>query len=135
MAAKYRASMIGEDGVRRHWVAVTIEREGLPPRVARLGGIPLKRQRRTILDDQPPAARAYYTELEKRIRANECEICGSTTQIEVHHIRKLNEHRRNGGRQLPAWKQQMIARNVKRWYCAVHATSNSTVDNLTTISE
>jgi group II intron reverse transcriptase/maturase len=113
MAAKYRASTIGEDGVRRHCLAVTIEQEGRPPRVARFGGIPLKRQRRAILDDQPPEARAYYTELEKRVRANECEVCGATEHIEVHHIRKLNEHRRNDGRKVPAWRQQMIARQRK----------------------
>lgn len=113
IAAKYRASTVGEDGVNRHCLAVTIEREGRPPRVARFGGIALKRKRQAILDDQPTQARAYYTELEKRVRANGCEVCGATEHIEVHHIRKLNEHRRNDGRKVPAWKQHMIARQRK----------------------
>jgi group II intron reverse transcriptase/maturase len=134
MAAKYRATTVGEDGVSRHCLAVTIEREGRPPRVARFGGIPLKRQRRAILDDQPPPARAYYTELEKRVRALECEICGATEQIEVHHIRKLNEHRRNDGRKVPAWKQQMIARQRKTLVlcraCHVKLHSGQFDDNL-----
>lgn len=113
MAAKYRTTVIGPDGRARRCLAVTIEREGRPPRVARFGGIPLQRQRTAILDDHPRGAHAHYTELEQRVRANQCEVCGSADHIEVHHIRKLADRRRPDGRKRPAWKQQMIARQRK----------------------
>ena len=113
MAAKYRRTVTGADGKPRHCLAVTLEREGKPPRIARFGGIPLQRQRMAVLDDQPAAARAYYTELEKRVRANWCEVCGSTVAIEVHHLRKLPGPQRNDGRKRPAWQQQMLNRQRK----------------------
>jgi hypothetical protein len=134
MAAKYDATVVGPDGRSRHCLAVVLKREGKPDRIARFGGIPLQRRRMAILDDQPPAARAYYTELEKRVRANECEICGATAYIEVHHIRKLNENRRKDGRKVPAWKQQMIARQRKTLVlcraCHVKLHSGQFDDNL-----
>jgi group II intron reverse transcriptase/maturase len=113
MAAKYRATVPGPDGRARQCLAVTLERAGKPPRVARFGGIPLQRHRTATLDDQPPQARAHYTELEKRVRADRCEVCGSTSAIEVHHIRKLADLRRADGRQRPAWQQHMSARQRK----------------------
>jgi len=113
MAAKYRATVTGPDGHIRRCLAVTLERAGKPPRVARFGGIPLQRQRMATLDDQPPQARAHYTELEQRVRADRCEVCGSTSAIEVHHIRKLADLRRADGRPRPAWQEHMIARQRK----------------------
>jgi group II intron reverse transcriptase/maturase len=113
MAAKYRSTVTDADGKLRQCLAVTLEREGKPPRIARFGGISLQRQRMAVLDDQPIAARAYYTELEKRVRANGCEVCGSTVAIEVHHIRKLPGPRRTDGRKRPAWQQHMLNRQRK----------------------
>ncbi len=113
MAAKYQTTVAGADGVRRRCIAVTLEREGKPPRVARFGGLPLKRQRMAVLDDHPPEARAHYTELEHRVRANQCEVCGSPEAVEVHHIRKLPELQRKDGRKRPAWKQHMLNRRRK----------------------
>jgi group II intron reverse transcriptase/maturase len=112
MAAKYQATVVGPDGRARHCLAVVLKRDGKPDRIARFGGIPLQRQRTAVLDDHPPEARAHYTELEKRVRADTCEVCGSTEQVEVHHIRKLIE-RRKDGRSIPAWKRHMIARQRK----------------------
>jgi len=57
--------------------------------------------------------RAYYTDLERRVRANACEVCGTKEDIEVHHVRKLTDLTRKDGRKIPAWKQQMIARQRK----------------------
>lgn len=112
-AAKYRSTVVGADGIRRQCIAVTIEREGQPPRVARFGGLPLRRQREAVLDDHPTEARAKYSELEQRVRANHCEVCGSAEGIEVHHIHKLPEAYRKDGSKRPAWKQLMINRQRK----------------------
>lgn len=110
---KYRATVTGPDNRSRHCLAVTIEREGGKPLVARFGGIPLKRKRIAAIQDNPPMPGAHYTELEKRVRANRCEICDSTENIEVHHIRKLADLKRKDGRKLTAWQKRMIARQRK----------------------
>jgi hypothetical protein len=113
MAAKYSATVTGPDGVPRHCLAVPMARTGRPPKVARFGGLPLRRQRTAVLNDQPPTARPHYTELERRVRAHTCEVCGSTQAIEVHHIRKLADLRRKDGRRIAAWKQHLIAHQRK----------------------
>ena len=35
--------------------------------------------------------RGGHTEILQRLLADQCEICGSTEDVEVHHIRKLAE--------------------------------------------
>jgi group II intron reverse transcriptase/maturase len=134
IAIKYKATVTGADGRARQCLAVVLERDGKAPRVARFGGIPLQRQRTAVVDDQPPEARAHYTELEKRVRAEMCEVCGSTANIEVHHIRKLSNGDRKDGRTIPAWKQHMIARQRKTLVlcraCHVKLHSGQFDDNL-----
>jgi hypothetical protein len=112
MASKYRAIVTGVDGITRKCLAVTLEQAGKPPKVARFGGIPLVRQRTAVIDDQPAWVGARYTELEKRVRANACEVCGSEERVEVHHVRKLADLKRDG-RKVAAWKQHMINRQRK----------------------
>jgi len=61
--------------------------------------------------DRPPAAWHYRTktELGQRLRANECEWCGTRQgPIEVHHVRKLKDLKGKS-----TWERQMIARRRK----------------------
>jgi group II intron reverse transcriptase/maturase len=113
MAAKYRATVVDSNGRTRQCIAVPLAREGKAPHIAHFGGIPLQRQRTAVLNDHPAEARARYTDLEKRVRANWCEVCGSSAAIEGHHIRKLSDLQRKDGRQRPAWMHQMIRRQRK----------------------
>lgn len=113
VAARYGTTTVGPDGRSRRCMAVTIEREERKPLVAHFGGIPLKRHRIAKLEEHPQMPRAYYTDLERRVRANACEVCGTKEDIEVHHVRKLTDLTRKDGRKIPAWKQQMIARQRK----------------------
>ncbi|MDE0608483.1 MAG: reverse transcriptase domain-containing protein [Anaerolineaceae bacterium] len=84
------------------------------PLVAQFGGIPLKRQRHAVLvDQQPEPTRPYHTELVKRLLANECELCGSTVNIEVHHVRALRDLNVKGRRPKPAWLALMAKRRRK----------------------
>jgi len=53
------------------------------------------------------------TELVKRLLAERCEICGSTEDIEVHHVRKLADLKKRGRSDLPLWAQIMSARRRK----------------------
>ena len=89
-------------------------KEGKKPLVARFGGIPLRRRKEPILVDQEIRYRRYdRNELVKRLLANECEICGSMQNVEVHHIRKLADLKNDGRREKSLWQKIMAARRRK----------------------
>jgi group II intron reverse transcriptase/maturase len=80
------------------------------------GGVPLnvvKFGYKPIVDDRGPFTFpvSSRTDLVQRLQANECEICGSHENCEVHHIHKLADlkHRRRGRKEKPAWVVKMIA--------------------------
>jgi hypothetical protein len=90
-----------------------VEREGKSPLVARFGGIPLRRKRWTTIRDELPKPINTRSEILERLLADRCELCGSTQQVEVHHVRKLADLMGKGKARLPEWKQTMIARQRK----------------------
>ena len=94
---------------------VTVDRAqtGNPPLVARWGGIPLTRQDTAILPDHFPTIYAGRNELEKRLLADTCELCGSHERIAVHHIRALKDLHKPGRREKPEWVKRMAARQRK----------------------
>ena len=92
---------------------VTIEREGKKPLVAQWGGIPLCWKRNTVLSDQALQNRFGRTELLERLLAEECELCGSTEDVEVHHIRALKDLTNKDRAEMPEWMKLMIARQRK----------------------
>jgi len=106
-----------------------MEREGKKPLVARFGGIPLKRQKWAEIQDLPKTPYIEYirTELVQRMLADECELCGSTTKCEVHHIRKLADLNVKGQKEKPNWMKAMAARHRKtlivclKCHKAIHA--------------
>ena len=80
------------------------------------GGIPMKvvKPGTETLDDnngRRNVALSSRTDLVQRLQANECEICGSHENCEVHHIRKLADlkNRWRGRKEKPAWVLRMIA--------------------------
>jgi hypothetical protein len=88
-----------------------------PPLVARWGGISLARRPKAILTDLPPFLWGQRTELEQRLLANTCELCGSQEQVEVHHIRALKDLKQEGRNEKPAWVLVMAARRRKTLVC------------------
>ncbi|MCY3922266.1 MAG: reverse transcriptase domain-containing protein [Chloroflexi bacterium] len=113
MADKYRATVQTEHG-RRSCLQVVEPRPGKPLRIAQFGGIPLRRNRSAILVDRSPTRhRTERTELLQRLLADECELCGSTNQVEVHHVRHLKDLNRNGPHSRPRWMEIMAARRRK----------------------
>jgi len=128
MLRKYKALVETPYGPLK-CLELVIAREGKKPLVARFGGIPLRRQERAVLIDQPaytPRVKER-NELIKRLLANKCELCGSTEDVEVHHIRKLADLNIKGRREKPLWVQRMAQRRRKTLavcgYChtAIHA--------------
>ena len=111
---KYRSTTQTEHGKRACLKVVKEQGEGKRPKVAQFGGIPLKRNRQAILvDRQPQRYRTERNELVKRLLADECELCGSTVDIEVHHIRALRDLNVKGQPEKPKWVQIMAARRRK----------------------
>jgi group II intron reverse transcriptase/maturase len=51
------------------------------------------------------------TDLIQRLQAQECQLCGSQNDCEVHHIRKLSDlkQRWKGRKEKPPWVENMIA--------------------------
>ncbi|MBO0791321.1 MAG: hypothetical protein J2P36_10270 [Ktedonobacteraceae bacterium] len=102
---------------------VIVEREGKPPLIAKWGNIPLKRKTQVILNDQPKQTWIWtgHTELEKRLLADTCELCGSHENISVHHIRALKDLHQPGRREKPRWMHMMASRRRKTlivcWSC------------------
>ena len=111
---RYKSTTQTADGKRVCLKVVKAQGEGERPKVAQFGGIPLKRKRQAILvDRRPQRYRTDRTELIKRLEADKCEICGSTVDIEVHHIRALRDLNVKGQREKPKWVQVMAARRRK----------------------
>ena len=84
------------------------------------GGIPLKviKTGTEVLDDNNGRRNVTFssrTDLVQRLQANECEICGSQENCEVHHLRKLADlkNRWRGRKEKPAWVTTMIAMQRK----------------------
>jgi group II intron reverse transcriptase/maturase len=111
---KYKSTVQTSEGPRSCF-EVKVERKEKTPLVARFGGIPLKRQTWTEIEDHPP--NIFYqsgrVELLQRLLAETCEYCGSTDDTEVHHIRKLADVNKRSGRGKPTWMQVMAARRRK----------------------
>lgn len=109
---RYETTRATPEGPRKVLQA-TIERAGKRPLVAYWGGISLARNRKAILTDTLPLTWGTRSELEQRVLANTCELCGSQEQVEVHHVRALKDLQRPGQRQRPGWMQIMAARRRK----------------------
>lgn len=58
----------------------------------------------------------FGSQLITRLNANKCEVCGSTENIEVHHVRKLKDIKdkyKKRGRHIPNWVLIMSKMNRK----------------------
>jgi group II intron reverse transcriptase/maturase len=109
---KYRAKFV-KDGKVHRGLQVVRNRPGKKPLVAQWGGISLAWDIRAKLNDQPQKIWNGRTEIEKRLLAHECEYCGDTKDIQVHHIRGLKDLNRHKGREKPEWVKLMAARRRK----------------------
>jgi hypothetical protein len=114
MARKYKTTIDTPHGPRTALQCVVERGGGRKPLVARFGGIPLKRQKKTtIVDRSPNLFTTSGNELIGRLLAGRCELCGSTTRLEAHHIRKLADLNKPGRNEKPAWIKIMTKRRRK----------------------
>jgi len=113
MRAKYQTTTQTPEGKTLQCLEVRVEREGKPPLIARFGGISLSRKPYAILIDKPYVHKNDRTEILKRLLADRCELCGSTKNVEVHHIRKMADLQQKGRKEKPEWVKRMAARHRK----------------------
>ena len=113
IARKYQTSVQAPNGTHLKCLQVVVAREGKRPLVAQFGGIQLIPQPKAVILDQLPKPINTRTEILQRLLANVCELCKSTKEVEVHHIRKLADLKGKGGRERPAWVKLMAARQRK----------------------
>ena len=113
MSRKYMTTIDTPHGPRKCLEARIDRGEGRKPLIARFGGIPLKRQKYTVLTDRAPTPTLPgRKELVTRLLRNRCEICNNADGVQTHHVRKLadldavEEPR-------PIWAQIMIKRRRK----------------------
>lgn len=112
---RYRAVLDTEQGPRRG-LQVVVERDGgRAPLVAQWGGISLARDitPRPLYDNPSRIWNSHRSELVQRLMADACELCGSGTKVEVHHVRALKDLNHKGRKQQPAWVTRMAARRRK----------------------
>ena len=106
---KYGAKLVVE-GKEYKGLQAKILRQDKKPLIATWGAVPLKWDIKATLQEQPPKFfGSIRTELERRLLADFCELCGSSKNVEVHHVqamRKLHEYK---GRPKPEWVKRMIA--------------------------
>ncbi len=103
-------------------IVVETIREGKKPLIAKFGATPICQDKRSIIPDQKTQLFPSRNELIKRLLANQCEICGSTESIQVHHIRKLKdiENRYKGRPDPPRWAvRQMEIRRKTLVVCEI----------------
>ena len=113
IAEKYKATLTVRDKEYKVF-QVKVPREGKEPLVATWGGIPLVWDINATLNEQPPKIyTGYRTELVQRLLASICEICGSTREVEVHHIRAMKDLHEYPGHEKPLWVRRMIAMRRK----------------------
>jgi len=113
---RFRASAISKTWKLIKCVQVVVEREGKEPLVARFGGISLTPEPFVdVKDDYTNQDRLYigHNEIIKRLLADECELCGSKEEVQVHHIRKLADLKVKGRAEKPYYAKIMAARKRK----------------------
>ena len=111
-----KLTLLEVEGRKYKVLQTIVPREGKNPLVATWGGIPLTWDIKATIQDRPGPQWNRRSELEKRLLAQTCEICGATrmtTQIEVHHIRALKDLQNYDGREKPLWVKVMAARRRK----------------------
>lgn len=105
---KYRSEIMVE-GKKYVVLQVQLPRKEKEPLTATWGGIPLKWDIRATLEERPSRMHPGRSELERRLLTGTCEYCGSTEDVEMHHVRAMKYLHEYPGRPKPEWVKRMIA--------------------------
>ncbi len=110
---RYRTTIDTKDGTYRV-LQVIVERDSKKPLTTYFGGVSLRWNKWVKIDDKRDNhIWNRRSEVVQRLLAQECELCGATDNIEVHHIRKLADIKLHGRKERPEWMLKMSARKRK----------------------
>jgi hypothetical protein len=130
MARKYKAKILTPYGPRTCFEA-SQPRAARKPLVTRFGGlIPLKRQRKAVLDDRLPVPATGRKELITGLLAGRCEWCRRDGTVEVDQVRALADLAEPGQPQ-PAWALLMATMRRKTLVVCTSCHGSSTAGSLT----
>jgi hypothetical protein len=105
---------------QRTCIKVVVPRPNKKPLVAIYGGISLRRNIKAVIEDKEIrniSQRGGRNELLKRLLADKCEVCGTETQCQVHHVRGLKDLVNKDGRPKSDVAKRMAARRRKTLVC------------------
>ena len=106
---KYGAELVVKDK-KYKVLQVRISRQEKKPLVATWGGVSLSWDSKATLAEQPlTVKRGNHSELVQRLLAGDCELCGATENVEVHHGRAMKDLHTYPGRAKPEWVKRMTA--------------------------
>jgi group II intron reverse transcriptase/maturase len=135
MANKYGCTLETPEGPMKGF-RISVERTGKKPLVAVFGGIPLRYCKRTSsITDKVVTIGTNTSELVQRLTADQCEMCGSKQDVEVHHVRKLADLKVKGRKERPIWVKRMAALRrktlvvCKTCHQAIHAGQTRAIWN------
>jgi hypothetical protein len=98
----------------RRCLKSTIPRGGKTPLTTIFGGLSLRRRPHTAIKDSGVFPYIpYRSEILDKLLRSTCEMCGVTSEVEMHHIRKLADPNQKGRREKPLWMRIMSARRRK----------------------
>jgi len=110
---RYAATLETPHGPRKG-LRVVVPQGGKKPQVAIWGGVNLIREVKGWIEDDPPKVwNTPRNELLARLKADTCELCGSTDRVQVHHIRALRDLQKRGQNPRPEWIVKMASRQRK----------------------
>ena len=112
-AAKYKAKVDTPYGTRTCFQAMIERGGGRKPLVAQYGGIPLRWQKKAVIQDRQPGRAVGPKELVTRLLTGRCELCERSENVQVHHIRKLADLDKLSQPEKPAWAAIMAKRRRK----------------------
>ncbi len=106
MAARHKTKVATENGLRTCFEA-RLGRKGKKDLIARFGGIPLRQDKRAVINDPAPVpVRTPPRELIHRLRRRRCELCEQGATVAVHQVNRLADLGTQGTGQ-PAWAALM----------------------------
>ena len=108
---RYGTKIMTEEGERKVLLVKVERATPKQPLIAHFGGVCLKWNKWvSISDNLTEPIWSKRSEVVQRLLAQECELCGSHQNIEMHHIRKLTDLKQKGRTTQPEWKRRMSAR-------------------------
>jgi len=74
-------------------------------------GFKLGFKKDAVIEDALLTGKIYNTksQLIDRLLKDTCELCESSGNIEMHHVKKLRDLENNGRKEKPEWMKRMIA--------------------------